>query len=82
MAACPRKEIVLEGEVGVYHCWGGCVRRAWLCGLDPLTGRDFGHRREWLACRERLLAGLFAIEVGFHAELANHLHVVLIPDLD
>ena len=39
-----RKEIVREGEVGVYHTWSRCVQKACLCGLDPETGIDFDDR--------------------------------------
>ncbi len=33
-----RQEVLIQGEVGVYHCISRCVRRAWLCGDDPLSG--------------------------------------------
>ena len=77
MPACPRSDVVCVGEVGVYHCWSRCVRRAFLCGQDPLTGKDYEYRREWIRDFEEFLAGLFGIEVGFHAELSNHIHLVL-----
>ena len=77
MAGCARSEIVRCGEMGVYHCWARCVRRAFLCGTDPLTGRSFEHRREWLHVLQGQLAGLFGVEIAFHAELGNHLHLVL-----
>jgi hypothetical protein len=77
MAACRRSDIVDPDEVGVYHCYNRCVRRARLCGRDPESGQDFEHRRQWILARQMLLARLFAIEIGFHAELANHIHLVL-----
>jgi hypothetical protein len=77
MPACARKKVVDEDEVGVYHVWGRCVRRAFLCGKDPLTGKDYEHRRDWIRQTEEDFAGLFAVEVGFHTEMANHLHMVL-----
>ena len=61
MVANARSEIVRRGEVGVYHCWARCVRRAFLCGMDPLTGQNFEHRREWLHQLQGQLAGLFGI---------------------
>ncbi len=77
MPACPRSDVVCVGEVGIYHCWSRCVRRAFLCGQDPLTGKDYEYRREWIRDFEEYVAGLFGIEVGFHAELSNHIHLVL-----
>ena len=77
MPSCARKDIINEDEVGVYHVWGRCVRQAWLCGKDPDTGRDYEHRRGWIHRQMELLARLFAVEIGFHAELRNHLHLIL-----
>jgi hypothetical protein len=77
MPSCPRSEIIREGEVGTYHVWSRCVRRALLCGTDPYTGQDYNHRRDWIRSFQQRLAGLFGIEIGFRAELANHIHLVL-----
>ena len=77
MPSCPRGHIVRLGEVAVYHCWSRCVRRAFLCGKDPVSGKDYEYRRDWIKQFEQHLARLFGIEIGFHAELANHIHLVL-----
>ena len=77
MPSRPRKDVVRPDEVGVYHCWSRCVRRAFLCGLDSVTGKDFEHRRVWIQQFEEHLAGLFAIEIGFRTEMSNHIHLVL-----
>ena len=77
MPSCPRGDIVRDGEVGVYHCYSRCVRRAYLCGNDPVTGKDFEYRRDWICQFEEALAGLFGIEVAFHGELSNHIHLIL-----
>jgi hypothetical protein len=77
MGSRPRREVIDPDVVGVYHCWNRCVRRSWLCGDDPLTGKDYEYRRDWIEQRETLLARLFAIEIGWHGELANHIHLIL-----
>ena len=53
------------------------MRRAFLCGLDPYTGKDYNHRRDWMVDVQRQFAGLFGVEICFHAELSNHLHLIL-----
>ena len=77
MPSCARGEIVQLDEVGVFHCWNRCVRRAFLCGIDPLTGNDYTYRRDWIRGTEEALAALFAIEVAFRSEMVNHVHVIL-----
>ena len=77
MPASARREIVDASQVGIYHCVSRCVRRAFLCGEDPPTGRNFDHRKEWIRGRLEELAGAFAIDVLGFAVMSNHLHVML-----
>jgi REP element-mobilizing transposase RayT len=77
MPTYARRQIVVEDMVGVYHCMAQCVRRAFLCGVDPYTRKDYSHRKEWIVDRMRELAGLFAIEVCGYSVMSNHLHLVL-----
>ena len=77
MPASARRDIVHEECVGVYHCIARCVRRAFLCGTDTYSGRDYSHRKAWIIDRLRHLAGLFGIEVCSYAIMSNHLHLVL-----
>jgi REP element-mobilizing transposase RayT len=73
----PRSKYVQEGQEGVYHCFARCVRRAFLCGYDPVTNHDYSHRKIWLVDRLRYLAATFAIEVCAYAIMENHYHSIL-----
>jgi REP element-mobilizing transposase RayT len=77
MPACARREIVREGEPGIFHCWSRCCRRAYLLGHDPLTGNNHDHRRQWIIERLQLLVANFVVDVCFLSVLSNHLHAVL-----
>lgn len=83
MPAYARSRIVDRNKIQVFHCWARCVRRAFLCGRDPKEGKDYEHRRQWIYDLLQELAGLFSLEIGFHAEMSNHFHLVLRsrPDL-
>ena len=77
MARMPRKYVVDEDEVGVYHCINRCVRRAFLCGTDQVSGKCFDHRKQFIQDRLEFLAGVFGIDVLAFAVMSNHLHIVL-----
>jgi hypothetical protein len=71
MPAYARSQIVPCDEVGVYHCISRCVRRAFLCGVDPLTGQDYDHRKEWIRERLEHLASIFAIDICGYTVMSN-----------
>ena len=78
----PRHQIVPPDEPGYFHVVTRCVRRAFLCGSDKLSGRNFDHRRQWIEDRIRLLADSFAVAVFSYAVMSNHTHIVLHVDPD
>ena len=83
MSAYARKEIVCESEVEVFDAYTRCVRRAFLCGDDPLTGKNFDHRKQWVEQRLQELSAAMALDICGFAVMGNHLHVVVRtrPDL-
>ncbi|MCO6455431.1 MAG: hypothetical protein J5I93_09045 [Pirellulaceae bacterium] len=76
MPAQARNQVVRNGEIAVYHCWSRCVQRAFLCGQDSYTGDDYDYRRDWIEKLLEYQAGVFAVDVGNHSVLSNHMHLV------
>ena len=72
-----RSLLVPANAHGIYHCISRCVRRAWLCGRDPLSGADHEHRRQWVEECLAQLAEIYAVSVWAYAVMSNHLHVVV-----
>jgi hypothetical protein len=72
-----RSLLVDPDTPGFYHYVSRCVRRAWLCGVDPCSGSSYEHRRAWVEKRLLELAEIFAVGVYAYAVMSNHVHVVL-----
>jgi hypothetical protein len=73
----PRKEIIRDGEIAVYHTWSRCVYRAFLCGDDPFTQINFDYRRAWIGSLLNYLADVFAVDVGNYRLFSNHQHLIV-----
>jgi hypothetical protein len=77
----PRAHLV-DPVGGIYHVCSRCVRRAFLCGSDQMTGKDFNHRRAWLEDCILRLGEIFAVDIYGYAMMSNHYYLVIqiVPD--
>ncbi|PHS14047.1 MAG: transposase [Kangiella sp.] len=72
-----RKQLIDLSHTPYYHCINRCVRRAWLCGDDPLTGKNYDGRKQSIVNRMKFLTTVFGIELCAYVVMSNHYHVVL-----
>ena len=73
----PRSQLICTSSTPYYHCICRCVRRAFLCGEDALTGKDYSYRKGWVLARLTFLAEVFTIELCAYAVMSNHYHLVI-----
>ncbi len=76
-----RRQLIDAESTPFYHVINRCVRRAFLCGEDALSGRSYEHRRGWIVDKIRQLSSIFCIDVCAYAVMSNHYHLVLKIDL-
>ncbi|GGM88129.1 transposase [Shewanella xiamenensis] len=78
----PRRTQISVEDTPFYHCCSRVVRRAFLCGDDTYSGKNYDHRRAWVESLLFELEAVFAIDIAAFAVMSNHLHVVLRVDID
>lgn len=78
----PRKALIAVEDTPDYHVVSRCVRRAFLCGFDTVSGIDYEHRRAKIEERLLFLGTVFAIDICAFAIMSNHHHEVLYIDKD
>ena len=79
MTTARRRQVHLD-TTPYYHCMARCVRRAFLCGEDHFSGKNYDHRKQWIVDKLKALGGLFAVDICAYAVMSNHYHVVLRVD--
>jgi len=77
MARLSRVEVFAPDEIAIVHVMNRTVRRCFLMGNDPLTGKNYDHRKCWLENELVRLAAQFGIDLLCQAILDNHFHLVL-----
>lgn len=75
-----RTELIALDATPYYHCISRCVRRAFLCGEDSLTGKNYEHRKAWVVERLAQLDAVFTIDIAAYSVMSNHYHLVLRVD--
>lgn len=75
--ATARKDLLDLDDPGWVHCTNRCVRRAFLCGVDTYSQRNYEHRKDWIAFRLGRAAQAFCVDVAAYAAMENHVHIVV-----
>ena len=77
MSRSTRSEVFDPGEIEIAHVTNRTVRRCFLFGDDPLTGKNFDHRKIWIEKHLQHFAAHFGIDLIAFAILSNHFHLIL-----
>jgi hypothetical protein len=78
-----RAEVFAPDEVAVVHVMNRVVRRCYLLGDDPVSGKNYDHRKVMIENQLQRLAGAFGIDLLGFAIMSNHFHLILMsrPDV-
>ena len=77
MSRLTRGEVIDPTQVTIAHCYNRTTRRCFLFGDDPLSGKNFDHRKVWIEAILEHFAACFAIDLLCYSILSNHYHLIL-----
>jgi REP element-mobilizing transposase RayT len=76
MVRLGRCETLDPGEVSVAHAFTRVVRRCFLFGVDPASGKSSDYRKVWIEQYLQHFAACFGIDLLGLAILSNHFHLI------
>lgn len=77
MPRLPRGEVIDPHQVTIVHAINRTVRRCFLMGDDPISGKNFDHRKVWIETILEQFAAQFGIDLLCYSILSNHYHLIL-----
>jgi REP element-mobilizing transposase RayT len=77
MARMARAEVFSPDEIAIVHVMNRTVRRCFLMGDDPVSGKNFDHRKDWMEDQLEIQARYFGIDLICYALMSNHFHLIL-----
>ncbi|MCA9180020.1 MAG: hypothetical protein KDA51_01170 [Planctomycetales bacterium] len=77
MARPNRSEVISPDESCIVHVISRVVRRCFLLGDDPLTGKNYDHRKEWIEILLQHQAKHFGVDLLCFSLMSSHFHLVL-----
>ncbi|MEZ6078786.1 MAG: hypothetical protein R3C56_24865 [Pirellulaceae bacterium] len=72
-----RSEVFSPDESCIVHVISRVVRRCFLLGDDPITGKNYDHRKDWIENLLQHQAKHFGIDLLCFSLLSSHFHLVL-----
>jgi hypothetical protein len=77
MARLARAEVFAADEVAIVHVMNRVVGRCFLLGDDPITGKNYDHRKQWLDDQLVQQAKYVGIDLLCKVIMRNQFHLVL-----
>ena len=77
MARLARSDVFAPDEITTLHLMARVVRRCFLLGDDPVTGKNYDHRKLWIEEQLLRLASCMGIDLLAFSILSNHFHLVV-----
>ena len=72
MVRLTRAKLFDPSEVAILHAIGRVARRFFLFVFDPVSGKNFDHRKVWIEEQLKTQAANFGIDLLSMAILSNH----------
>lgn len=64
----------IPGRYPLLSLLSRCVRRAFLCGTDTVSGQSYEHCRQWIEDKLHELSQDLALDLCAYAVMSNHYH--------